>query len=360
MKKLITLVVCLALALTTAAALAESGTDPLHDHLAKLADTPYTISTTEYGPLEPGDFPSDIFVELLNNMKFEKAEGVEAPDGEYVVLAFPQEGIRFDFFLAQPEMNLFRLVNADGSEELYKAIVPEEQADISGLMSAWYASLAEAQGLVPEIQAKMPEEGWILDSVNGQAWMDDRASLEVFLEDTENYKVLISWGSSASEHTEWVYGCSYQADNQTLKAEHMIKENVVTDDQGNETRTTEAEKDVDTVFALNADGKVVITGAGDEQLEGKTFEPVPADNRGQWTIPESNEMTEELTASFRKGMEKLVGVDYTPVSYLGEKDGIRCFLCRAVVVYPGAEARYTLVYLNDNGVEHIADLPLEF
>jgi len=81
MKKLITLVVCLALALTTAAALAESGTDPLHDHLAKLADTPYTISTTEYGPLEPGDFPSDIFVELLNNMKFEKAEGVEAPDG---------------------------------------------------------------------------------------------------------------------------------------------------------------------------------------------------------------------------------------------------------------------------------------
>lgn len=360
MKKLVTLLVCLALALTTAAALGEAGTDPLHEHLAKLAETPYTLSTNEYGPLEPGDFPADTFVELLNNMKFEKADGVEAPDGQYVVLAFPQEGIRFDFFLAQPEQNLFRLVNADESEQMYRAIVPETQADISGLMEAWYQSIADAKGLVPEVRAEMPGAGWVLDSVNGQVWMDDRASLEVFLEDTNNYKVMISWGSSASEHTEWVYGCSYQADQQTLTAEHLIKENVVTDEQGNETRTTEADKDASAVFALNADGKVVITGAGDEQLEGKTFERAPAAEQAKWTVPESNEMTEELTAAFRKGMENLVGVDYTPVAFLGEKDGTCCFLCRATVVYPGAEPHYTLVYLSDAGMPHIADLALDF
>ena len=44
-----------------------------------------------------------------------------------------------------------------------------------------------------DIIAKMPEPGWVLDSVNGAIWQDDRASLEVFLEDVDNYKVDINW-----------------------------------------------------------------------------------------------------------------------------------------------------------------------
>ena len=130
-------------------------------------------------------------------------------------------------------------------------------------------------GAAEEIIANMPSEGWVLDSVNGDVWQDDRASLEVFLEDTDNYKVLISWGSSAWETTEWVYACDYDAETQTLKARNLTCDNVKYDDAGNEERTVVYEYEAsEATIALNEEGKLVIRNAGDEQLEGKTFENI--------------------------------------------------------------------------------------
>ncbi len=122
------------------------------------------------------------------------------------------------------------------------------------------------------ITAQLPEPGWVLDSVNGAVWQDDRASLEVFLEDVDNYKVMISWAGSAWEQTEWVYACDYDAETQTLKARCVVCDSVVYDDAGNETRTNLYEKDSsDALFSLNEEGKVLLQNVGDEQLEGKTF-----------------------------------------------------------------------------------------
>ncbi len=126
----------------------------------------------------------------------------------------------------------------------------------------------------PEIIAKLPEPGWVLDSVNGALWQDDRASLELFLEDTDNYKVLISWGSSAWETREWVYACDYEAETQTLHARYLICDDVVYDEAGNESRTNVFEGDSEAVFSLNEEGKILLENAGDEQLEGKTFEKI--------------------------------------------------------------------------------------
>lgn len=123
-----------------------------------------------------------------------------------------------------------------------------------------------------DIIAKLPEAGWVLDAVNGAVWMDDRASLSVFLEDVDNYKVQILWGSSAWESTEWVYACDYDAETQTLKARYVVCDNLVFDDAGNDERTNVFEKESDAVFSLDADGKLVIRNAGDDALEGKTFE----------------------------------------------------------------------------------------
>lgn len=358
MKKVLAWMMCLALALTATAALGEApAADPLHADLAKLAETPYTLATTEYGEMTPTDpNQTEIFVELLNDMTFEPTTA-EAPDGEYVVLAFPGENIRYDFFLGDVQENLFRLVKADGTEEMFKATVPEGRAEIGNVMDAWASSVADTLGLVPSVEAKMPDPGWILDSVEGKVWVDDRASLEVFLEDTENYKVLISWSSSAFEATEWTYACEYKAEDQTLNALHMIQEEVVYDEQGEETRKTLEDKDVQTVFALNADGKVVITGAEDDQLEGKTFEAAPVVlPDSAWTAPESNAVTDELKAAFDKAMETLLGVNYTPLAYLGSKDGTNCFFCRAEAVVPSPVPYYTLVYTNDSGVQNIYEV----
>ncbi len=149
------------------------------------------------------------------------------------------------------------------------------------LCCALIPAVAEGNGAAEDIIAKLPEPGWVLDSVNGAVWQDDRASLEVFLEDVDNYKVLISWGSSAWETTEWVYACDYEADTQTLKARYVVCDNLVYDDAGNETRTNVYEKDSEAVFCLNEEGKLLLRNAGDDALEGKTFEhisePAPAE-----------------------------------------------------------------------------------
>ena len=72
---------------------------------------------------------------------------------------------------------------------------------------------------------------------------------------------------------------------------------------------------------------------------------------GGWTPSADPAVTEELQAVFDKGIEGLVGVGYTPVAYLGAQivaGTNHAFLCRATVVYPGAQPYYTIVYLYED------------
>ena len=72
---------------------------------------------------------------------------------------------------------------------------------------------------------------------------------------------------------------------------------------------------------------------------------------GGWKAAEDTAVTEELKALFDKAAETLMGVDYEPVAYLGSQlvaGTNHCFLCRATVVYPGAEPYWVLVYLYED------------
>ena len=71
------------------------------------------------------------------------------------------------------------------------------------------------------------------------------------------------------------------------------------------------------------------------------------------------EITEDVQALFDKAMEELTGVDYTPVAVLGKSDSTVCILCKATVVYPGAEPYNALVYVNESGVQNIYELWIE-
>ncbi len=75
-----------------------------------------------------------------------------------------------------------------------------------------------------------------------------------------------------------------------------------------------------------------------------------------WDLPETTAMTEEVAAVFDKAMEGLTGVSYEPVGFLGQKDGVYCVLCRAVVVYPDAKPYYALVYVSDEKLMNIWDI----
>lgn len=232
------------------------------------------------------------------------------------------------------------------------------------LMLGCAAALADTPGDVApsdadeEIVAKMPEPGWVLDSVKGAAiWQDDRATLEVFLEDVDNYKVQITWASSASETTEWVYACQYVPESQELRAVRVVCDDVTYNEKGDETRKPRYEKESEAVFRLNAEGRLALEKAGDEALEGKTFELV---NVALWSIPEKAELTEDAQAAFGKATETLMGVNYQPIALLAETDGAYCVLAKATVVYPGAEPYYVLFYATKDGqVQNIYELWLD-
>ena len=72
---------------------------------------------------------------------------------------------------------------------------------------------------------------------------------------------------------------------------------------------------------------------------------------GGWTPSDDPTVTEERQALFDKGTETLTGVGYTPIAYLGSQvvaGTNHAFLCKAVVVYPGAKPHYAMVYLYED------------
>jgi len=191
-----------------------------------------------------------------------------------VVLSFPDEGIRFDFFFAEGAEDLVRQVNADGSEELFRAVMPEDLAAVNGIMSAWYDSVAAFYGLVPDVTVDIPAEAEIFD---GSAWVHERAGLEIFVEDVDNFKVLITWANSASDAMEWTYGCSYDETDHSLKAAYMILDHVEYSENGDENRTCEKEGESTAVFSLDDQGNLVVTDEAEPQLNGLAFEPATPD-----------------------------------------------------------------------------------
>lgn len=118
-------------------------------YLARIAykgDVDYTISTLEYGPIEP---PQDVdiapFLDVfLKNVTFQYVDGEEAPDGEYVVLNIPEDGMRYDFFFMDGYQNYVREVwgEGDGEYSLYKAVFADDTLSATEVMEDWYHAIA--------------------------------------------------------------------------------------------------------------------------------------------------------------------------------------------------------------------------
>lgn len=88
---------------------------------------------------------------------------------------------------------------------------------------------------------------------------------------------------------------------------------------------------------------------------------------GGWTPAADPTVTEERKALFEKGISGLLGVNYTPVAYLGSQvvaGTNHAFLCQMAAVYPGAQPAYVIVYLYEDlqgnvSVLEIADFDIE-
>ena len=114
----------------------------------------YTISTTEHGPLAPnGVDPLPFYEKMTKGALYENVDVAEneVPDGEYVVLAFPDEQVRYDFFFAEGSENLIRTVQGPEGEEQYtfftKVTFEDGTSKASEIMHEWYDAIAEANGI---------------------------------------------------------------------------------------------------------------------------------------------------------------------------------------------------------------------
>lgn len=111
--------------------------------IAYVDGTNYNITSLESGEMQPKDVDSSKYVDkLINGVTYEEIDG-EAPDGEYIVLNFPDEDIRYDFFKTEQGTNTVRRVAGD-MEQLYKATFEDESLTSTGIMQEWYDALVEA------------------------------------------------------------------------------------------------------------------------------------------------------------------------------------------------------------------------
>ena len=72
---------------------------------------------------------------------------------------------------------------------------------------------------------------------------------------------------------------------------------------------------------------------------------------GGWTAADDPTITQERSDLFEKALGQLVGVDYTPVAYLGSQvvaGRNHCFLCLSRVVIPDAIPKYVLVFIYED------------
>ena len=187
------------------------GSTSLELSLAQIAyrSACYSLSTTEYGPIEPAEDTFDAapwLDKLMTNVRYGLIDLSEAPDGEYVVLSLPEEDLRFDFFLAEGKENLIREVHGDEEIALYQASFADE-TKASAVMQDWYDALVADRD--------MSELGYTPDSLLGN-WAEKiagRGTIAISKNAEGQYEVQVNWASSASEMNVWTMTARPAASN---------------------------------------------------------------------------------------------------------------------------------------------------
>ena len=115
-------------------------------------------------------------------------------------------------------------------------------------------------------------EYWEAASVFEGSWQCGRCTIEISPEE-DDLKVLIYWGSSASETAEWVYTCLYDEDTNTLSSEgEGIRTDVTFGSDGELISAEELYTDGEAVFRFDGNGCLVWDDLKENAGDGMTFE----------------------------------------------------------------------------------------
>ena len=201
------------------------GNSMLDMYLARVAyqkDVTYTVSTTEHGLLFPNCMDASPYVERL--MDFTSSEDVdigETPDGEYVVLSFPEDDVRFDFFCMAGRENYVRMVWSGGNEQLIRLSFSDDTR-ASAVMQDWYDALASAGDLGNATLGYKPDDlvGRWAEKIAGRGCIIITKTCE------GDYRILIDWPNSAYERSIWEMSATPAGVGGALKyedAKHYVR-----------------------------------------------------------------------------------------------------------------------------------------
>ncbi len=235
------------------------------NRIAYMDDTDYTISSLEFGTMSPdGVDPAPYVEQLTGGVTYEYADVSETPDGEYVVLDFPEDHMRFDFFFMEGKQNYIRQVWGDENEALYLATFDDGETQAAQVMNDWYHAIAAASA---------PGAGGVDDLVG--AWSEEIAGrgyiiIEKSEEAEDVYAVHITWGNSAFETYTWEMIATPSDDGASLVYRNGKQVILTFSEDGSETADVRYENGTGS-FSLNNLGQLVWQDDMDHAGDGTVF-----------------------------------------------------------------------------------------
>ncbi|MBQ9493128.1 MAG: hypothetical protein IJR54_05265 [Oscillibacter sp.] len=234
------------------------GNTTLDMYLARAAyrdGVKYALSGPEYGPLEPDGVDGAPYAEFLLDGGFFVTEPDEVPEEPSVVLAFPEEDLRFEFFSSQG--NVVRETSGD-SVTFYENFLYDENMTFADVMQAWYYALAEKAG--------RRERDAVTDAFTG-TWVEETAGRGTLtfspLLVPGRLRVEANWPNSSSETVTWEMTARLTDEN-TFRYENGARMVMQFDETG-EGYVTEESQEQSGYFYLNNAGQLCWH---DDQAEG--------------------------------------------------------------------------------------------
>lgn len=200
----------------------------------------YTLSTTEFGPVDGGGVDGTPYAEFLMKGYFMEIEDEEAPDGEYVVLNFPDEDVRVDFFFA-PDAYA-RVVSGD-RETVYQAVWWDDNISYTEAMQGWYYALAERAGVKQADKSLDPYCGLWGEKIAGRGQIECEKALA-----PGKVKLTVTWPESASVQDTWELFATLEDGKLVYESGHK---EVVEYDENGENWTTDESYDESGYFYLS-------------------------------------------------------------------------------------------------------------
>ena len=181
----------------TAETYGNSGLDIYLARAAFAENTEYTISASGGAPLHPTIVsPVPYAMRLLRNAQTEALDSSVAPEGECIVLNFPKDNVRFDFFLADGSENVYRQT-WNGNEQLFRITFADGKTRAAAVVKKWYDALAGAKD--------MRALGYTPDDLIGR-WaekMAGRGLITITAKAKGVYDARIEWADGAARQHIW-------------------------------------------------------------------------------------------------------------------------------------------------------------